>query len=61
MVKINRTSLGRMPFPEVATEDQKSMLDDLARFDRAVDACAAETERLAGLRAALLGDVFGGN
>lgn len=61
MVKINRTSLGRLQFPVVAIEDQESLLEALARIDGAVDACHSQAERLAGLRGSLLAEVFGGN
>ncbi|MGD7790282.1 restriction endonuclease subunit S [Propionibacteriaceae bacterium Y1700] len=61
MVKINRTSLGRLRFPVVAIEDQTSLLEDLARVDGAVKACDSQAQRLEGVRASLLAELFGGN
>jgi type I restriction enzyme S subunit len=61
MVKINRTSLGRFPFPVVSTVEQREFLARLSRLNRSVESVDAEVCDLAAVRAALLGDIFGGN
>ncbi|WP_434923158.1 restriction endonuclease subunit S [Glutamicibacter sp. PAEs-4] len=61
MVKINRTSLGRLPFPIVAVGEQRILLERLSVLDRGIDTVDSEVHRLSNLKAALLADVFGGN
>jgi type I restriction enzyme, S subunit len=59
MVKINRSSLGRLRFPVASPDKQASLLADLGRFEAAVAALDTETEGLAVLRSSLLADIFG--
>ncbi|MEW1962747.1 hypothetical protein AB0269_09830 [Microbacterium sp. NPDC077644] len=61
MVKINRTSLGRLPFPVTARKNQESLLADLSRLDEAVAASTCEADQLSALRSALTAEAFGGN
>jgi type I restriction enzyme S subunit len=60
MVKINRSSLGRLKFPVASPDEQASLLTDLGRLGAAVAALDAEAESLAMLRSSLLADIFGG-
>ncbi|WP_106506800.1 restriction endonuclease subunit S [Brachybacterium timonense] len=61
MVKINRTSLGRLPFPVVAVGEQKMLLERLSVLNRGIVTVDSEVQRLSNLKAALLADVLGGN
>lgn len=61
MVKINRASLGRLPFPVASLESQLAFLNTLKRFDSAVDSADRENKQLMLLRGALLTEIFGGN
>src|SRR5690606_27987587 len=61
MVKINRTSLGRLPFPVVAVREQKLLLGSLSVLNQGIDTVDSEVQRLSTLKAAFFADVFGGN
>lgn len=61
MVKINRKSLGRLPFPVVRIQDQEALLAGLSQFDEALYGLDSEAERIASLRTASLSEVFGGS
>lgn len=61
MVKINRASLGRLPFPVASLESQLAFLNTLEQFDSAVDSADRENKQLMLLRGALLTEIFGGN
>lgn len=61
MVKINRASLGRLPFPIVAVGEQKMLLERLSVLNRGIDTVDSEVQRLSNLKTALLADVLGGN
>ncbi|MBO0907798.1 restriction endonuclease subunit S [Arthrobacter sunyaminii] len=60
MVKINRTSLGRLPFPVVTLEDQRALLKELSLFDSALDSTEADAGAFRVLRGILLAEIFGG-
>ena len=60
MVKINRSSLGRLRFPVASPDEQASLLADFGRFEAAVAALHAEAESVAMLRSSLLTDIFEG-
>lgn len=61
MVKINRTSLGRLAFPIATPESQRSFLVELERTSHAVSALDREVAALAVLRSSYLDEIFGGN
>ena len=60
MVKINRTSLGRLPFPDVPIDEQWVLLNKLSRLERAIEDVDSESAWLGNLRGAVLIEVFGG-
>ena len=59
MVKINRQSLGRLPFPKVTLEWQANLLDDLASFDVALGDLNAQDETLRNTERSLQELTFG--
>ena len=61
MVKINRTSLGLLPFPVTSVSEQEALLLDLLRFDHAIEASIGEAETVASVGKAVSAQVFGGN
>lgn len=60
MVKINRSSLGRLPFPYVQRDEQEALLSHLVTLTGAVEQVESQLAALEGLRAPLLAEVFGG-
>ncbi|MEU4417094.1 restriction endonuclease subunit S [Nocardia salmonicida] len=60
MVKINRKSLGQMLFPVAAPDEQNSLLQQLDRFDGALESSTAELLAIDVLKSSLLDSVFGG-
>lgn len=61
MVKINRQTLGRFPFPKVGQDSQVVLIDNLSTFDSSLDALATEHESTNRVRASLLSSIFGDN
>lgn len=61
MVKINRTSLGRLEFPVVSIDAQREFLAELHRLQSAVMSLDAELAGLSALRSSLLAEIFGGS
>lgn len=59
MVKINRQSLGRFPFPNVSKAEQMSTVLGLKSFDDAISSVELEFAKVAKTRLYLLAQIFG--
>lgn len=60
MVKINRRSLGRFPFPSVTVQRQRELVARADEFDAALSAIEVETKALLRAKNTFLADIFGG-
>lgn len=61
MVKINRSSLGRLLFPMTSTQHQVTLLSTLDHLESAIELLHAESASVSDIRRSILSDVFGGN
>lgn len=59
MAKINRTSLGSLLIPDLSLTDQRSILDEVAIFDRSISRLETELEAQSQLRRLFSAAVFG--
>lgn len=61
MVKINRQSLGKMPFPVATLAEQQSVVSNLHIMESAVAANSTSLHALTALRATILNEIFRGD